>query len=404
MTKKNWQLSASLFGAFKACATRCNLKYVYGLVPVEDTDSQRTGTNWHRILEIAKMKPGSVCPDCSKKQKNPDCPLCQGTDFLPEDIMDAVIRHLNQAYAEVPLLKTRDEWLTERAILLYSLCGYRWHYSEDNYEVVAEELKFRLPLRNPATGRALPNVVVQGKIDKIVRGLNGICCIDEHKSTSKSLDPDSTYWNHLNLDTQTRLYPWAARQMQLNGDLEPYGIKPTDPLISMVRFDAWHKPQIRPKKLTQADSNKFVEDGLYLGDQFSIEIISGPMNLPSGGLKVNNEPAEVTPGKKEGTFAVRETPEMFGTRLLKEIAENPEKYFARRELSRTADDMKQLEYEMVNIYHTIKFMDRNGAWWKNEQQCEATFKCPYIPVCYNNVDVSNGIVPDGFKCILKDKK
>ncbi|GAG68676.1 unnamed protein product, partial [marine sediment metagenome] len=113
---------------------------------------------------------------------------------------------------------------------------------------------------------------------------------------------------------------------------------------------------------------------------------------------------EFIPGAKEGTFAVRETPEMFGTRLLKEIAENPTKYFARVELTRTDADLKQLEYEMINIYHTIKFMDRNSAWWKNESQCEATFRCPYIPVCYNNVDVSNGIVPDGFKCILKDRK
>ncbi len=398
--KKIWRLSASFIAAFKACPYRCYLKYVLGIIPIEDTDALRTGTNWHRIREIMGMRPETVCKECANKgKKDPTCPLCSGADILPANMMDAVIRQLNQAYETVPMSKTKEEWLTERAILLYSCAGYNWHYADDKFEVVAEEIQFSIPIRNPATGRALPNVTMVGKIDKIVRGPNGLYYIDEHKSTSKNLDSDSTFWKHLTLDTQTRLYPYAVQVLQLAGDLEKYGIRATDPLISGVRYDAWHKPQIKPKKLTQADSKKFVtagsEGGMYCGEQFDVYHYTD--NGEDKGYVVNNVSAKTEPGAKEGTFTIRETPDMYGARLLKDIGERPEFYFARKEITRTEADLKKFEQEVYNMYHTIKFMDRNDAWWMNEQQCEATFRCSNIDICYNNVDLSDGHIPEGFK-------
>ena len=151
--------------------------------------------------------------------------------------------------------KTKEEWETERITLLYSFIGYNWYYQEVNaqYNTLVNETKFNLPLRSPTSGRALPHVVVKGKIDNVLRQPETDCYyIREYKSTSKSLDSDSTYWNHLNLDTQTRLYPWAAAQL----DPKYRDIK--------ILYDVWHKPTIRPKKLTQADSKKFIETGEYL--------------------------------------------------------------------------------------------------------------------------------------------
>ena len=396
MAKKQWKLSASFIASFKACPYRCYLKYVLGIIPIEDTDALRTGTNWHRILEIMGMKPETVCYECANKgKKNPQCPLCEGTDILPKNMMDAVVRQLNQSYDTVPLSKTRDDWLAERAILLYSIAGYNWHYADDPFEVVAEEIQFSLPVRSPKTGRALPRVTLDGKIDKIVRSPNGIYYIDEHKSTSKPIDPDSLYWKHLRLDTQTRLYTYAAQELQLAGELEQYGIKPSDPLICNVRYDAWHKPQIRPKKLTQADSKKFLETGEYLGDKFEI---GGQKNEGNHiYIMVNNYPAEQFPGAKEGTIAIKETPEMYGTRLLADISERPEVYFYKKEIARTVDDIKKFQQEIFNIYHTIKFIERNNAWWPVEQQCEATFRCSYIDLCYNNAVVEGDHPPEGFK-------
>lgn len=410
MIKKDWRLSASFISAFKSCPMRCYLKYVLGLVPIEDTDSQRQGTNWHKLLEIMGMRPETLCPDCIKNEidyqeklgrGDSECPLCNGTNLLPENMMDAVIRYLNKTYATVPMSKTKEQWLTERAILLYSLCGYNWRYVENDYEVVAEEIQFNLPVLNPSTGRALPNVKLQGKIDKIVQNPNGIYYIDEHKSTSKSVDSDSTFWSHLTLDTQTKLYPYAAQRLQLAGEFIQYGIKPTNPLIRGVRYDAWHKPGISPKKLTQADSKKFVETGEYMGEKFEV-VISEDREDPA--ITVNEELTEVELGKKEGTFAVRETPEMFGARLLIDIAERPDFYFARREINRIDQELKAFEWDIYNIYKTVRSMYKDNRWWTNEQQCEATFRCPYTSICYNGIDVSDGSVPEGFKCIFnKDK-
>lgn len=401
--KKMWRLSASFIQSFKSCPFRCYLKYVLGIVPIEDTDAQRMGIGWHRILEIMGMRPETVCPECcNESRKDSNCPLCEGTDILPKDMMDAVVRQLNQAYEHIPLSKTREEWLAERAILLYSIAGYNWYHADDQFEVVAEEVRFRIPVRNPKTGRALPNVVLDGMIDKIVKSPNGLYYVDEHKSTGSSLDSDSTYWKHLTLDTQTRLYPYAAQKLQLAGDLEQYGIMSTDPLISGVRYDAWHKPQIRPKKLTQADSKKFVKNGEYMGEKFEVAV--DKINFPNPGLiNVNDDVAEVEPGAKEGTFAIRETPDMYGARLLKDIGERPEFYFCRKEITRTADDLKKFEQEIFNIYHTVKFMGRNNTWWQCESQCEATFRCSYLDICYNNIDLSNDKVPEGFR-LTKWKK
>ena len=401
MSRKKWKLSASLISSFKACAMRCYYKYVIGVRPIETTDSLRVGTNWHRLLEIAGMKPGSVCPECAKLDaKNSDCPLCHGTDFLPEDILDAVVTYLGVQYVTTPLYKTQEEWDIEYNTLLYGLSGYVWRYADCPYDIIAEELTFSIPLKSPISGRSLPNVETNGKIDKLIRMKDtGFVYVMEHKTTSSSVDEDSTFWSHLNLDTQTTLYIYAARYLQKTGQLEGYGIKPDDPLISGVLYDAFHKPTIKPKKLTQAESKEFVESGEYMGQQFNVT-----RSLDNEILEVDGTPAITTPGKKEGTFAIRETPDMYGNRLLHDISERPEFYFNRKEVNKTEKDMIAFEQELMNIYHTLKFLDKSDNWWKNEQQCEATFKCPYIGICYNNVEVDAVNPPEGFKCIFKEKK
>ncbi len=394
MPKKTWKLSASFIAAFKACPVRCRLSYVIGLRPEKDSDVLRIGSHWHRILEIIKMKPGKVCPDCGNLgQKNPDCPLCRGTDILPEDMMTAVSDYLTAAYSDRPTWKTHEEWETERIKLLYSLVAYIWYWEEDDakIEVLELEKSFTIPLRNPDTCRALPHVKVVGKIDKVIRKLVKPFVM-EHKSTSKSVDPDSSYWNRMIMDTQTTLYPFAARQLS------------EDYKDIQVLYDVWHKPTISPKMLTQGDSKKFVADGKYYGTQFLVgyEEHSSPNGNPF--CSVNGVESEVKPGAKDNTFAIRETPEMYGARLLQDITERPEFYFARKEIPRTEADLKVFEVELYNIYQTVKNMNKNGGWYHDESQCEATFKCSYTDLCYNNVELSDGMEYEGFKNIFKEKK
>jgi len=393
------KLSASAINCFKTCPWRYYVKYILGIRRIEDTEAQRTGTNWHEIQDIVSREPGSVCWPCANLGK-PDlhCPLCDGVGYLPEDIMDAVIRVLDNAYENIPTGVDTAVLERERTVLLYSLSGYRWNYSNAPVEVLARELKFSMPLLGPS-GRALPNVCVDGMIDKLVR-YNGKLAIVEHKSTSKSVDSDSSFWAHLKLDVQTTLYIAAAQKMQLDGDLEAYGVKPTDELINTILYDAWHKPGISPKKLTQADSKKFVETGEYMGQQFS------PYTITGGGndWMIDDKLLEIEPGKKEGTFAIRETTEMFGARLLVDITERPEFYFARKELSKTGDEMKRFRGELLSIYCTIRNMLKTDSFYHDEHSCEATFRCDYTNECYNGIELDSDNPPDGFENIFKKEK
>jgi hypothetical protein len=260
------------------------------------------------------------------------------------------------------------------------LVGYNWWYDDSDYTVEHLEQEFNIPMQSPTTGNNLRANLI-GRIDRVFSsGPNRF--VHEYKSTSSSVDPDSDMWKRLTLNTQTRLYTYAAHRLGLG--------------MCGVIYDVWRKPAIRPKKLTQAESKKFAADGLYCGESFNISQMT--KMLPSGDitLTVNSHPAEVEPGAKEGTFAIRETPEMFGARLLQDITTRPDHYFARKELVHRAANIQEFEWELFFIYKTIANMKNTGAWYTDESQCEATFKCPYTDFCYNHRVVAEDEIPEGF--------
>lgn len=371
-------LSATSIGCFKSCPMRYYYRYVLGLSPVSETDATRMGTNYHKIHEIADLTPGGVCPDC-REIGNETCALCVGTKTLPDNIMDAVIRHLNKSYAQMPISKTVEEWETERITLLYSLIGYQWLYQDPGYVVEKLEQQFRIPLTSPVTGANLRAELI-GKIDRTFSAESNRF-VHEYKSTSKGIEPDSTYWNHLTLDTQTRLYTYAARRLGL-GQVG-------------VLYDVWHRPKTAPKMLTQGESAEFVKTGMYCDTEF--DFTEDDRNGDVTSLTINGRVIHPEPGKKPGTFAIRETPEMYGARLLQDITIRPEYYFARKELAHNDDDIAAFEWELFNLYTNMRMMTRNNSWTHHEDSCEATYKCDYINFCYNHINIVPQDVPDGFQ-------
>ncbi|KKM22248.1 hypothetical protein LCGC14_1627210, partial [marine sediment metagenome] len=120
-------------------------------------------------------------------------------------------------------------------------------------------------------------------------------------------------------------------------------------------------------------------------------------------VRVDGTLALVEPGAKLGTFTVRETAEMYGARLLADIGERPEFYFRCIPLTKTDQEMEAFKWELLNIYRTMQNMIKTGHWYGNENHCEAKYKCAYIYPCYNRIEVSEDNVPEGMKCIFKDK-
>ncbi len=388
------KLSATSIGCFKSCPKRYFYRYILGLAPVEDTDALRVGTNYHRVQEIYDAEPGGVCEcivdDGATFQGVPMpyvksfdlCILCEGTGINPQDPMDAVVCHLNERYAVPPLSKSSEEWETEKITILYTLIGYRWWYEQQDadYKVESLEQNFDIPLLSPITGAKL-HARLRGKIDRVFAcGENRF--VHDYKSTSKAIDPDSSFWSHLTLDTQTRLYTYAAKQLGLG--------------MCGVLYDAWHKPGIKPKKLSQGDSKKFMETGEYCGEEFTVVAWDTSDAGGTRRVQVNGKQAEIEPGKKEGTFAIRETPQMFGARLLEDITARPEFYFARKEVVHHSTSIEAFEWELCNVYHNIRSMTRHNRWTHHEHECEATFKCPFMDFCYNNIEIGPDEVPDNF--------
>ena len=400
-TKRPVHVSASFIRAKNKCDYLCYLKYYLGLRTIHDTDPQRYGNRWHTSQEILGRSPG-VCVDCAQKAVNdPECLFCGGTGFIPEDRMALVVDYLNKYYAEVPSNKDRTERLVERAKVMYGMSAYQWYYSESEYEILATELKFELPVKNPTTGRTLPNCKIVGKIDKLVRNQNGIPMIMEHKTTSSSLGSDSTFWGNLRLNTQISMYVYAAQQLQLEGLLEGYGIKATDPLIQDCVFDGLHKPGIAPKFLNQKDSKEFVETEEYLGQKFKVvDSLSRAHTIHIDGelaeFKIGVTKKEPDPSK----FQIQETPEMYGMRLMTDMSERPEFYFGRREISRTKKDIENFQKKIYSVYQGYKFMCRTETWSMDEDQCEATYICEYTGLCYNGIDPTVGDI-SGFKRIFE---
>ena len=393
MSRRVVKLSATAVSAFKACPMRYYLRYVKGLTTAEEKASLRYGSAWHKVLELLSLRPGDVCPECAKTQKNASCPVCRGTDTVPDDPMDAAVRVIDAIYAAKEGMDPEQAEI-EKIQILYAATMYRHLYAEQVIPTLARELKFSLPLIGNG-GRALPGVTVDGVIDKIVSV--GPVSVMEHKTTGSSVDSGSDYWNHLNLDTQISLYTWAANRLIADDDLTTIGID-ADTVVGGVFYDVFHKPGIRPSELTQAESQAFVETGTYCGVAFEIGGLA-----ESGCLVVNGIKPRIKDGKKPGAFSIRETAEMYGARLMQDIAERPEFYFARREIPRTTADLERFERELLNIYYAIRNMEKDNTWFRNEQQCQATFKCEFCSLCYNNVNVGDE-VPEGFKSLYVKEK
>ena len=382
-SRQTWLMSASSISAFKSCPMRFYLGYVLGYQPVQETDSQRVGNRWHRALEIMR-KPAGICRACADKGvKNPECDLCHGTDVVLEDRMEAIVAFLNRAYAERPASIEAEDWLAERVMVLNGVAVYKWVYDQLSYKILGTEVKFKLPLINPETNAKLPDVWVVGKIDELVQNTQtGGLLVGEHKTTSKSVDGSSSYWDNLRLAVQPSIYLASGRICQADGTLAHLGITEKMPPISGCLFDVFHKPGLSPKDLTQADSKAFMETGQYCGTEFT-----------------QDDRATViqTPGKKEKTFSIRETSEMFGARVFQDMTERPAFYFAQKEIARTDQDLEKFRWQLYDLYQTARNMDKHNAWFTNESQCEATFKCPYCPICYSGCQVGQGIVPTGFR-------
>lgn len=388
-------LSASAIQSFKACPTRYRLGHREGIRKDEDTEAQRVGTNWGALHEVYW------------NNYQPNDPY---TDEAHEAAFDAAIEHLNDAYEQVPPSVSPEDWETERQKLMVSFIAYLWYWQDDPIEVLGSEVRFELPLHTPRTGMplSLKDVKRVGVMDHVIRW-NGMVGPLERKSTSKPIHQDSDFWERSQKDTQVDVYALAFRDIANEG-FEEYGIEGVqdDDRLGNTLYDVWHKPTIKPSKVSQKDAAAFIEAGTYYDVDFEVEFYCTLGDEPGEGehhLIVDEWPVEIEVGKSGKVGIVRETPAMYGARLLDDIYERPEYYFQRREIGRTDKQLQRARVEQFNIYEAIRLFAKTGCWYENEQQCRATFPCEFIPICYGpgaDAVCDGETTPDGFKRIYTD--
>jgi hypothetical protein len=78
-----------------------------------------------------------------------------------------------------------------------------------------------------------------------------------------------------------------------------------------------------------------------------------------------------------------ETVEEYGTRLREAIMTGPDIYFARREIARTDQELKQFDKMVYDIYRAIAAFTQKGIWYDNPQSCRNPYPCAYVPLCYS---------------------
>jgi hypothetical protein len=192
----NSLLSATSLKAFRACPRRFQLAYVEKIRKVEKQDALRIGTNWGELHVMYNDPSQGV----NKEQ--------------------FVLDYLNKRYQITPNGKDFDDWEVEKLTLLTCLIGYYEYWKDDPIEVDASEQPFEFQVGGHR---------VAGKIDHIGTWQDRKCLV-ERKSTSKSLEPDSDYWDVWSKDLQISLY---------------MTVLPPD---TAILLDVWRKPTIKQKQ------------------------------------------------------------------------------------------------------------------------------------------------------------
>lgn len=213
----------------------------------------------------------------------------------------------------------------------------------------------------------------EGKMDGLGSLHDGRSAIIEGKTTADSLAPDSDYWLRLAFNLQIYQYVVAAREANWP--------------IEVVFYDVCRKPSIRPKNISDVDTN-----GLKI-------VLDAAGNRV---LKKNGEPKQ-TAGEGETLQQHVETPEEFAERLIADINERPEFYFARKEVPILDDQIEAFKLQRMAISKMILSLRENenglnnpaDAWPRHvdKQICGC---CQFKSFCLNNINIDFNHPPEGF--------
>lgn len=93
-----------------------------------------------------------------------------------------------------------------------------------------------------------------------------------------------------------------------------------------------------------------------------------------------------------------ETPEQYGVRLLGDIGDRPDYYFARREVPRLEDELAEFRLELWQQAGQLRDSQRADRWFRNVGKMTCGY-CPFANLCLNSIQVNVDAPPAGYEVL-----
>lgn len=265
-----------------------------------------------------------------------------------------------------------DEWMAAKVFGILGAYDKKYGEVEDaDCAAMEPEVEFTDPIDGSRTFEQ------RGKVDGLAVLKDGRRVVWERKTTSDDLSETSDYWDRLKFNIQLLAYAgWVEHS---TGDLP------------VCVYDVIRKPQLQPKSnVPEVDA-----DGL-------------PIVLDANGqrcIKRDGTPKKTADSAKGERIAGHpETPDEYGARILEAMGAEPERYFARREVSITADMLAEFKRERLGVCRMLLHFASEARRSErpeyaypracNPDNCRS---CPFSGVCLNRIPVDEKSVPEGFR-------
>lgn len=263
-----------------------------------------------------------------------------------------------------------DELAIEVATVEALLGGYAWRWAQQPLEVIASEQTFVVPLLNPVTGGASKLFSLAGKIDGIVKLEDGRLAVLEHKLLGEDISSDGEFWRRMQMDQQISLYVYAARQCGFD--------------VSAVLYDVARKPTIKPTPIPVLDEN-------------GLRIVLD--NIGNRVLTAQGKPRQT--GDTVLGYVVQTRPMTaaeWQSKLMLDIGERADHYFARVEVARLDSEIDECVQELWDQAKTIREAQRYNRHYRTVSRNSCVW-CAYFGLCSSKRDVTSGQWPEGFEYV-----
>lgn len=316
-------LTASAKKSYRACPRLYQLRYVRRLESVRSDEALRFGSLIHAGLEALWrwwMVRG-------------------GLGGSPEEQAQAVEHALEYMRSQA----TEDTDAFELARAEELLVAYAARWGEEPFDVLAVEVEFSAPLRNPETGAPSRTFRSAGKIDVIVRDRRtGRVLVVEHKTSSEDVSPGAEYWVRLRMDGQVSDYYAGAEALGYD--------------VAGLLYDVLSKPGQKPLKATPVESRKYKAGGQLYANQRDRD----------------------------------ETPDEFRERVRAAILADPAGYFARAEVPRLEAERQEHALDTWQLAGQIREAARTGCWPRNPDACTRWGRsCAFLAVCSGETSIDD---------------